>query len=249
MSSHQSNILIALHEADKRLTHVSQELSKLEKDFSLHAQACEKKKLLLAQVKERHAQASNYKAEEQGKLDLEQIKIADRRKQLSSMSGAKSAKLIEREMGIAQKMVDTLEENILSALQKEEDIEAEMMLIEKETEQLIQKKESAALVLRDTGGVLAQEIDAFTSKRNDLILQLEERTASLYKRVEKRYKGDAIAFAESGSCKSCFRALPAQTFNQIIAGYNLIQCPGCSRLLVHGNSQATEHDSNSKDHE
>ena len=52
-------------------------------------------------------------------------------------------------------------------------------------------------------------------------------------RVNTRYPGEAVAAANKGSCRSCFRALPAQTYNQVLAGNILIQCPGCSRILVY----------------
>lgn len=240
MASHQTDILISLNEIDKSYLANSRDLSNLEKNCQNLEKYLAQKLQLKSELDQKLSEAKKNRNLEQAKLDQEQVKISDRRKQISAMGGAKSAKLVEREMGIAKKTIETLEQNVLNAIQLEEDIEKKFNDLLADIQTSNEKFEEAKLILSEKGSSLKTQINHLLSQKNDLTKKLDERTALLYKRVETRYRGDAIAFAEAGACKSCFRALPAQTFNQIIAGYNLIQCPGCSRLLVYAPKESTE---------
>ena len=81
--------------------------------------------------------------------------------------------------------------------------------------------------------VLNKEISGFDKKKDKQLDNLEDRIRNLYLRVQTRYQADPVALAAKNSCRSCYRALPHQTYNQVLAGNMLMQCPGCSRILVH----------------
>ena len=165
-------------------------------------------------------------------LKEEQRNIVERRKRLSSLGGTKGAKLLEREIDIAARTVHSLEQTLLQSI---EQTETAMQKHEQAKSQLDELHEQ----LKDfeqKDGVEAEEIkgrlDTLQKQREDLIASIEPRTKSTYLRVFQRYQGPAIAIADGGSCRTCFRALPAQTFNQVAMGAVSIQCPGCSRILI-----------------
>jgi uncharacterized protein len=233
VAANQSEMLLKLNSIDGSIVekerNVKERKDVLEKVLKLYA----KKSAVLESVQHELEKATEIHSTEERKLKEEEVKIVERRKQLTSLGGAKSAKLVERELDIAKRIMETLEQNVLEAISAMEELSGKRDILLKEVEELKEKRDSLQKEVDDLLSVSEKEIESLRKERKDILLTLDARLQMLYKRVESRYRGDAIALAESGSCRSCFRALPAQTFNQVIAGYNLIQCPGCSRILVH----------------
>ena len=170
---------------------------------------------------------------EEQRLKEEEAKIIERRKQLTSIGGAKSAKLVERELDIATRILETLEKSATEAFEALDNIKAQLADISDRRSQLDQsldesKKESVPELAE-----IEKNLNKYNKQREGLLEKLEPRLQSLYSRVNERYPGEAVAVAGDGACQSCYRALPQQRYNQIMAGNVLIQCPGCNRILVY----------------
>lgn len=170
---------------------------------------------------------------EEQRLKEEETKIVERRKQLTTIGGAKSAKLVERELDIATRLLESLEKTATEAFESLDNIKAQLSDIsdrrsglEQSLEEL--KKESAPEIEE-----IEKNLGKLNKQREGLLEKLEPRLQGLYSRVNERYPGEAVAVAADGACQSCCRALPQQRYNQIMAGNLLIQCPGCSRILVY----------------
>jgi len=233
VAANQSENLIALNNLDRSvvqkentLKEKTLEVESIRARFLSKSKILEKLQLDFEKATEQHSSAEN-------QLKDEEVKIVERRKQLTSLGGAKSAKLVERELDIAKRIMETLEENVLTSMGQLESLSSKRELILSEVDTLktnLAECEGSLATIKDS---VEAEIKDLKANRIDLLKTLDQRLQSLYKRVEGRYRGDAIASAEKGACRNCFRSLPAQMFNQILAGYNLIQCPGCSRILYH----------------
>ena len=65
-----------------------------------------------------HREGASRQALEEHRLKDEEKKIVDRRKQLSAIGGAKSAKLMERELDIATRVLQTMEQNAVQTLEE-----------------------------------------------------------------------------------------------------------------------------------
>jgi predicted nucleic acid-binding Zn-ribbon protein len=239
VASNQSEMLLALNKIDhsivekeKYVKESSDILEKLRTQFK-------KKSAILESVEVQLESATQTHASEETKLKEEEVKIVERRKQLTSLGGAKSAKLVERELDIAKRIMETLEQDVFSAIEKMESLASRRNLLVTDLDEVKEKLDAHEASHAELAETANGEIESLKKEKKSLIVTLDARLQNLYKRVESRYRGDAIALAESGSCRSCFRSLPAQTFNQVMAGYNLIQCPGCSRILVYVASEET----------
>jgi len=224
---------LELRDVDSNIIALENEVKnlKIESEQILERLSINEKALRTIEVKLETA-SKNHEVEDD-KLKEEEKKIIERRKQLSSIGGNKSAKLAQREVDIAKRLVETLENNVLSALSTVDDLQKKRTDLVAIVKELTEQSDNKGAEVINRIKAAEVELNTFKETRLSLLGQLEQRLATLYKRVESRYRGDAVAEAEAGSCKCCFRSLPNQTFNQVIAGYNLMQCPGCSRILVH----------------
>jgi predicted nucleic acid-binding Zn-ribbon protein len=228
-----SKILFSVAETDKSIHELVVNKQQIEKHLAEHAAELASLRENLQRLEVEYKEISSRQTLEETRLREEERRIVERRRQLSSLGGAKSARLMERELDIATRMIQTMEKSTIDAMEASERIQGEIKTLH---EQLAQQEVEYENELGQSGRRLeeiAKELEKLEAKRDSLLSGLEDRLQNLFKRVSSRYPGEALARAAQGSCQSCYRALPVQTYNQILAGNLLIQCPGCSRILVH----------------
>lgn len=233
MASHQTHILLELRDTDSKIISLESEIKALHKESQNILERLQVNQKALHTVEVNLENAVKNHTQEEEKLKEEEKKILERRKSLTTIGGNKSAKLAQRELDIAKRIVETLENNVLTALGVLEDLQKKKKALVAIVEELKELSISKGAQAETKAKEEEDEVKSLKAKRQASLDSLDKVLAALYKRVESRYRGDAIAETEAGSCISCFRALPNQTFNQVLAGYNLMQCPGCSRILIH----------------
>lgn len=170
---------------------------------------------------------------EEERLKEEETKIIERRRQLTTIGGAKSAKLVERELDIATRVLETMEKTTMEAIEASDVLREQVSGFSDRAAHISQELERLTEENQPEIESIGKDLAKLDKQRVALLSKLDARLQSLYDRVNKRYPGEAISFAGDGACNSCFRALPQQTYNQVMAGNVLIQCPGCSRILIY----------------
>ena len=226
--------LSSLSEVDKQIaqfvnrrTNIANQESSIKEEMIQVDSRLDELTVLLKDAEEKHSA-------EESRLKEEEEKIIERRKQLTTIGGAKSAKLVERELDIATRTLEELEKAATEAFEELDNVKAQMADISDRKSSLVQGLEE---LTTETGPELEEiqkNVTKLTKQRDTQLKKLEPRLQGLYSRVNERYPGEAVAKAAEGSCQSCYRFLPQQRYNQIMAGNLLIQCPGCSRILVYG---------------
>lgn len=237
MKDTTSKILFSLAETDKSIEEAAAQRDQLERKMRSLAEDIQVSREQLVNSELQHREAQNRLALEEQRLREEEQKIVERRKQLTALGGVRSAKLIEREIDIASRSLESLEHNVSEATALTESLESQVKMLQEKVEQLERERENEApgaeKALQEIGAKLAD----LQKEHDSLIDRIDERLRNLYRKVNTRYPGEAVALAKNGACRSCYRALPAQMYNQVMAGNRLIQCPGCSRILVYGNNE------------
>lgn len=224
--------LNSLAEADK----VRNELV-LERDGVLESRAQLQEKILhqnnlLEEAEMELERKRTVQSEQSNTLKSEELKLVEQRKQLSSM-GTKSAKYVEKQIDLASQNLGQLEERAVKAMEEVEVLNVKCKEIKETIESLdaqLKAEEEASSSRLDE---IEKEVKKLDKTRNSSFSALDDRFKSLYDRVHVRYPDSVIAKVDKGSCRSCFRSLPKQTYNQILSGSMLLQCPDCNRILVH----------------
>jgi len=227
-----SKNLVELTQIDSKLHAVVSERVNLEKEKSALEEQLEDLRLKVGELESHYEAGAGRQSAEENRLKDEQEKIVQRRKQLTTIGGAKSAKLIEREIDIASKQIEMMEQRAMKALVEVDQLGEQLDTLKSRLEELESTYETRGGEIDSVVKDLKKEESSIEKDRAKVANNLEDRIVRLYDRVRKRYPADAVAIAEDGACQSCFRALPPQTYNQILAGYMMISCPGCSRILV-----------------
>ena len=233
MAKSTTDYLIELSEVDQRIALIERAGAQIEEERQAKFQELELRRSRLRELESLHQEAVDRQKGEEEKLRTEEQKIVERRKQLTAIGGAKMAKVMEREIDIASRSLKTLEETAMKVLEDADSIAVELESLRPEVEKMeleFETQVSETDKTLETNGKDAKDLE---KQRTRIAGKVPDPLTRLYDRVSRRYKGDAVAIASEGSCRSCYRALPSQLYNQVLAGEMMIQCPGCSRILVY----------------
>ena len=226
------NFFIQLISLDTALANLHKELVKLEESKGLFLEKLTKVENKLKGLRTKHEQLLVEQQEAEEKLREEQQKIIERRRQLMAVGGSKSARLLEREVEKTGFLIKTIETNVIEIIERAEECAAQREEVEQEYAALIAEQEKLAPEWSKLEeGLLAQK-GSNNAGREELLQNLNNTSRQVYLRVNMRYPGTAIALADNGFCAGCARTLPAQVYNVVRTGKELVQCPGCVRILV-----------------
>jgi predicted nucleic acid-binding Zn-ribbon protein len=228
----QSKLLLSLSQIDQRIVILKSEKDEIDNRRAVKRAEIDRLRKLVSETETKQKECSTRQTLEEHRLREEERKVVERRRQLTALGGAKAAKLVEREIDIASKAVAQLEERLLRAIEDSDKTETQLNAHRSELAALESQFEAEHSGSEERAAQLAADINDYGAERDELVGQLDSRPRELYLRVRSKYPAGAVALAENGSCRSCYRSLPSQIFNQVIAATALIQCPGCSRILV-----------------
>ena len=226
-------LLLTLSEHDQRICQFTNRQKELnDRRNSLEREIAELR-TVIEENEGQYREVASRQALEDHRLKEEQARIVERRKQLTAIGGAKVAKMMEREIDIAGKAVQTLEDEAMKVMEEAERLNKVVTEAKEKLETLSATLTSETPQIESELNSINGELSGARTEREALYNTLEPRLQRLYHRVQGRYPASPVAHASKASCRACFRSLPQQTYNQIMAGYYLIQCPGCARILVY----------------
>lgn len=76
------------------------------------------------------------------------------------------------------------------------------------------------------------ELAGLRKQRDELAAGIAPADLAHYDKVRNK-SGRAVARAEGEICRGCHCRIPAQLYNEVLKGEQLIPCNNCSRILVH----------------
>ncbi|MCB0344365.1 MAG: hypothetical protein KDD66_04585 [Bdellovibrionales bacterium] len=231
-SSDVNQLLRELCDIDAKIFVANKRKQEIDRASSEYRTQLELQQARLNEAESAAKEGNLHQVLEEQRLKDEQIAMVQRRKQLTTVGGAKGAKLMERELDTATKTIQAMEERAMKAIEEADELEERLASLRDTVSEIEQRLQSHVEDTKDDLEEVTATLAADTKERDKILDGLDDRLQRLYNRVAGRYPGDAVAFASKGSCRSCYRSLPPQTYNQVLAGNLLIQCPGCQRLIV-----------------
>lgn len=230
-SENPASVLFDLSKLDTEIAIIFQKLKDLEDKKNSAQKEIQTLKVNFDKLAAVHLSAAKNLLVEEERIETENKRIIERRKQLTSLGGTKSAKLTEREVDIAARTLQIMEQKVLQMM---EDVEKHKAAEEKVKATLDQKQQDFEGTKVENETLVADFIKRQSElklRRDEFLLKLDVSMKALYSKLATRYPAGAIAQVVSGSCRTCFTSIPPQIFNQVLSG-QLHQCPSCSRILI-----------------
>ncbi len=239
--------LIDLHELDKEIAQVDQQLNHLPKEIEALAQQLESRQSELATKLQELEELQKQRREAEAEVEDLEEGIKESRKRLLTIKKDLEYKAMLKEIGFKEDQRDHKETRVLELL---EAIEAHTGLtgeleqeIEAERNALSQREtEVAAQVAK-----LGEERAKLETKRVGLRQGLPAALLKRYEFINQRRNGGAVAEVRHGVCTGCHMNILPQQFIDLQKGEEILQCPHCQRILYWlGEEEAEEEESLSR---
>jgi predicted nucleic acid-binding Zn-ribbon protein len=233
--------LIDLHELDREIFELTQNLEKLpqelkdqgqeiaalEAERSSHLQELES---LKAQLREMEAEVT----------DLEEGITASRQR-LMDIGKELELKAMLKEIAFREDQRDQKETLVLELLDQVETLKQAMAGKDEALQALKTAHDRRAAEVATQVGELEKQRAALLENRESLRQGIPATLLKRYEFILKRYNGSAISEAQEGVCLGCHLNILPQQFIDLMKGEEIIQCPNCQRILYWlGEAEAEE---------
>lgn len=177
------------------------------------------------------AELDDRKAPLEEELKENQIILTAADDRIKKIKTNKEFLALQREIDVARKRKNTLEDQILTLMEKRDRQlkERETILKGFEADKAVLDEKKAALTSQSAE--LASVIAGDRSRIDALRATVERGLLSRYDRIKSNRKGIAVVACLDGICHGCHMRIPPQVFNELVRGDKLINCPTCQRIL------------------
>ncbi len=214
-----------IYEKKKQLELEPRELQEKEAELAQQQQDIERYQDRVAHLREQEALLRKNMEEESERLRKSKDKLMDTQNE-------REYNAVTREIDTIEKMAQPREVERVTLLDEQRRIEA--IIEDKEPDYLVLKKEveekrqslaqKMAVLEKDLAGDEAERLE----KCKDVPAPILER----YEFIRGRLDHPVIVSLTEAVCPSCHIALPPQTFNELLRGIDIKNCPSCQRIIV-----------------
>jgi predicted nucleic acid-binding Zn-ribbon protein len=161
--------------------------------------------------------------------DAEELRNRYRGQTASVKTNEEYHALLREIDGVAGKIAE-LEEEILVAMDELERRGGNLETVEREQSEIEQGLKKRGEVLQQELTTTREEIATLEAEREGILGKLSPEVQTHYRRVQQG-KGRGTSRLEGRICAACYRDVPFETVNRIVAG-ELHVCSSCNRILV-----------------
>ena len=229
--------LIELQEIDLKLDKVEEERGDLPSIVENIKSNLEDKKNLLNEQKEMIKKLkvdSKSKETELGSL-REQLKKYEA--QLYQVKTNKEYDAIANETENVKKIINELENNIIEAVEKVENLTISNDEIQSDIEKLTTDFDENNVALQERISASSEEENLLRHEREIVQKKLTNQQIKSYQLIRSAKKGMAVASCNGGVCSGCFSFIPPQKVVEIRSMKRIYHCESCGRILVWDSNQ------------
>lgn len=228
--------LRGLQEIDTHIFRAQAELKRLPQERATRKAELDKRsariaehKLAVMQLRSRIKELEDGTSEKRQRVRKVEAEAASSRQDMALLVA------FQHEARTLKKEIGTLEEEGLGLLEK---IDA----LEKESAAIAAGLEAEQKVFAEFEANMQREMDAAQAKLSELQEQRKQRSSQqipadalgIYTKLLVAREGQALAVLEGRACQACFMDVPPNLVVRLSRGTELVQCPGCSRILYQG---------------
>lgn len=223
--------LIDLHELDKEILEVHQQLKQLPQELEDRVRELEHLDGDLGLRRQDLEELQRLRRDaETDVADLEEG-IKDSRKRLLTIKKDLEYKAMLKEIAFKEDQRDQKETRVLELMDAIEAASRQIAELEQKREQeheALAQRQAEVAVQVDR---LKQEWDKLQAQRQGLRQGLPATLLKRYEFINQRRNGGAIAEVRQGVCNGCHMNILPQQFIDLQKGEEILQCPHCQRIL------------------
>lgn len=151
------------------------------------------------------------------------------------VSSARELSAIEKEIDSLRRRRAQLEEEFESLSDAVTDAQEDVGEKQEKVDELEAELAKQRRAVTTEAGSADGRIDKLEKEREALKKEFSSSVAIIarYEFIRARLPGRVIVVARDGACSGCNMVVPPQTYNELINGQKVIQCPNCKRILYY----------------
>jgi predicted nucleic acid-binding Zn-ribbon protein len=223
-------ILDALALCEEHLARLGREQEQLPRSIEETERQAEQARERLDAEREAFAEFERLRREQESELQDCEVRRDRYRSQTAQVKTNEEYTALLHEIDAVTRRISELEEGILTAMEEIDERGERVTRMESEQERLEQDLRDRAKGFRERLEQVCQEIQEREAEREGWVERLDAEVQVHYRRIV-RGRGRGIAQINGRTCAACYRDVPYETVNRVIAG-EVHTCPSCQRLLV-----------------
>lgn len=228
-------ILHRLQQVDRQLDQAQTRLSAIRKTLEDDAEM--RQALMRLEKADREHQISE-RALKQAESDVENQQIKIQQTEASLYSGhiknPKELQDLQNEAAALRRLLTTLEERQLNAMQEAEKTAAALQRAKDEIERIQTRLGAEHGKLIEEQAALSRELERLSSERQATVSAVASEMLEMYEGLRRQKGGVAIAEISDSACAACGTTLTAALQQSARSAVALTHCPSCGRILYAG---------------
>jgi hypothetical protein len=226
------DILLSVHklsgeikETEKRFNEIPKKIGKLENEIERANAELNLKKDRVQEIKK------IYKTKE-GDIQANDENARKLNSQTQSVKTNDEYRALQKELEYLRQANKTIEEEMIDLLEEEEQLRSSLIKLEKETGDIVAKKNAEVGVFKGELAELEEKLKIINYKYEDEIKKLPADVRTIYERVSKA-RGNAVCLIKNNICTGCYAQITHQVVNELQKRHELILCDSCGRILIY----------------
>jgi len=129
-----------------------------------------------------------------------------------------------------------LESDIIVLMDQVEESEESKKKLESEWDERAEEFNRRSSELEAKAKVVGEELAGKMKSRDELVPQISAELLAKYNQIKEKI-GTVVVKADKEVCQGCFQHIPAQQYNLVLKGEQVISCASCLRIMVHPESK------------
>ena len=230
--SDELQALIALSEHDQSILDFRKKLKKIPLQITEARKQLDTEQILLDEVLIPWEELEKGIKAKNATIVIALETIAKFEEHMERVNTQKEYMAARKQIDEARKLNERLQNEILAARVKQEDLEPSLKDIRTRYDNVRESFDGVVGgFLKEQKG-LERDIDGLEKLKSECKSQLEPQTLRYYERVSKSGMTPALVRVENGVCAGCNISLPPQLYNQLIAEQDHYHsCSHCNRMI------------------
>lgn len=225
--------LIALQEIDLQIKRLDDELATGHAEILKRQASITEKKEKVTKHTSTIENAENRRKELEAEIESEVAHIKNRQSKLMNVQTNREYQSLLKEIEESKKSNKRREEEIVLLMEQVESLEKKVTeqgnVCKSEEQLLTEVEEKTALLTQET----QEKKGKLEKTREQQVKKIPENLRRRYDQLLTKRNGLAITGVTNGVCQGCFMNIPAQQFNEVLKGEQLLSCPTCQRMMFH----------------
>lgn len=164
-------------------------------------------------------------------VQYENKKLIDRRRAISNIPDAKAQIAAQKEIEAFASQQALREEKLLQDMQSLEELKGNLAEMEENLTKKADELEKSEAEFSEELNSIEKSIEQLEKERGHLVSSLDKAIVRKYEMIKGKYPTDSVVPIVDKHCKGCYMTLAAQVIVSVARGAELVQCPGCARIL------------------